>query len=99
MTTEHYNLETGRATTISDANGRASIFLGTVSTSLVELAFVGQISRSATGLGQAFYVFGLVLFPSLVFLGLVTFARDQSHPPPVSRACAGDAAVLHSGGA
>ncbi len=75
MTTEHYNLQTGRAMTISDANGRASLFLGTVSTSLVALAFVGGISRSGGSLGQAFYVFALVLFPSLVFLGLVTFER------------------------
>lgn len=75
MTTEHYNLQSGRAMTISDANGRASLFLGTVSTSLVALAFVGGISRSGGSLGQAFYVFALVLFPSLVFLGLVTFAR------------------------
>jgi hypothetical protein len=75
MTTEHYNLQTGRAMTISDANGRASLFLGTVSTSLVALAFVGGLSRSGTGVGQAFYIFGLVLFPSLAFLGLVTFDR------------------------
>jgi hypothetical protein len=75
MTTEYYNLQTGRAMTISDANGRAGLFLGSVSTSLVALAFVGGVTRSATGLGQAFYVFGLVLFPTLVFLGLVTFMR------------------------
>ena len=75
MTTEHYNLQTGRAMTISDANGRASLFLGTVSTSLVALAFVGGLSRSGAGLGQAFYIFGLVLFPTLAFLGLVTFER------------------------
>jgi hypothetical protein len=47
MTTEHYNLQTGRAMTVSDTNGRASLFLGTVSTSLVALAFVGGLSRSA----------------------------------------------------
>jgi hypothetical protein len=75
MTTEHYNLQTGRAMTISDTNGRASLFLGTVSTSLVALAFVGGLSRSGAGVGQAFYLFGLVLFPSLAFLGLVTFER------------------------
>jgi hypothetical protein len=75
MTTEHYNLQSGRAMTISDANGRASLFLGTVSTSLVALAFVGQISHSGAGMGQAFYVFALVLLPSLLFLGLVTFER------------------------
>lgn len=75
MTTEHYNLQSGRAMTISEANGRASLFLGTVSTSLVALAFVAQISRSGVSLGQAFYVFALVLLPSLMFLGLVTFDR------------------------
>jgi hypothetical protein len=75
MTTEHYNLQSGRSMTIADANGRASLFLGTVSTSLVALAFVGGISRVGAGLGQAFYVFALVLFPALVFLGLVTFER------------------------
>jgi hypothetical protein len=75
MTTEHYNLQTGRAMTISDTNGRASLFLGTVSTSLVALAFVGGLSRTGAGVGQAFYIFGLVLFPSLAFLGLVTFER------------------------
>jgi hypothetical protein len=75
MTTEHYNLQSGRAMTISEANGRASLFLGTVSTSLVALAFIAQISRSGASLGQAFYVFALVLLPSLMFLGLVTFDR------------------------
>jgi hypothetical protein len=75
MTTEHYTLQSGRAMTIADANGRASLFLGTVSTSLVALAFVGGISRSGGSLGLAFYLFGLVLFPSLAFLGLVTFER------------------------
>ena len=38
---------------------------------LVALAFVGTLSR----IGPAFYVFGLLLLPSLVFLGLVTFER------------------------
>jgi hypothetical protein len=75
MTTEHYTLQTGRAMTISDANGRASLFLGTVSTSVVALALVGGLSRSGEGVSQAFYIFGLVLLPSLTFLGLVTFAR------------------------
>ncbi len=71
VTTEHYNLQTGRAMTISDTNGRASLFLGTVSSTLVALAFVGQISQ----VGTAFFVFSLVLFPTLFFLGLVTFER------------------------
>ncbi len=75
MTTEHYNLQSGRAMTVSEANGRASLFLGTVSTSLIALAFVAQVSRSGVSLGQEFYVFAFVLLPSLMFLGLVTFDR------------------------
>ncbi len=71
ITTEHYNLQTGRSMTISEANGRASLFLSTVSSTLVALAFVGQIAH----LGVAFFVFSLILFPSLLFLGLVTFER------------------------
>jgi hypothetical protein len=73
MTTEHYNLQSGRSLAISDANGRAGLFLGTVSSTLVALAFIGNISHVGTQLGSAFYVFALVLFPSLLFLGLVTF--------------------------
>src|SRR5215472_3599942 len=69
MTTEHYNLQSGRSLAVSDANGRAALFLSTVSTTLVALAFIGNISH----LGTAFFVFALVLFPSLFFLGLVTF--------------------------
>ena len=71
MTTEHYNLQTGRAMTISEANGRASLFVGAVSSGLIALAFVGQISH----LGTAFYVFSLVVIPTLFFMGLITFER------------------------
>jgi hypothetical protein len=39
---------------------------------LIALAFIGQISH----LGMAFFVFSLVLFPSLFFMGLVTFEGD-----------------------
>jgi len=71
MTTEHYNLQSGRAMTISDSSGRSSLFLSTVSITLVALAFVGQFSQ----LGTAFYRFALVLLPSLFFIGFVTFER------------------------
>ncbi len=71
MTTEHYNLQTGRAMTISEVNGRSSLFVGAVSSGLIALAFVGQISH----LGTAFYVFSLVVLPTLFFMGLITFER------------------------
>ncbi len=54
MTTEHYNLQAGRSLTLSDANGRAGFFLGTVSSSLIALAFVGNITHVGSQLGTAF---------------------------------------------
>jgi hypothetical protein len=60
MTTEHYNLQSGRSMTISEAIGRSSLFLSTVSTALVALAFVAQIAH----MGTEFYAFALILFPS-----------------------------------
>ncbi len=71
ITTEHYNLQTGRSMTISEANGRASLFVGAVSSGLIALTFVGQISH----LGTAFFVFSLVVIPTLAFMGLITFER------------------------
>jgi hypothetical protein len=70
-TTEHFNLQTARAVTVSEANGRASIFLAALSGNLIALAFVGQMSR----LGAAFYGFALILLPVLAFVGVVTFLR------------------------
>ena len=70
-TTEHFNLQTARAITVSEANGRASIYLAALSSNLIALAFIGQMSR----LGVAFYVFALILLPVLAFVGVVTFLR------------------------
>src|SRR5438552_12353475 len=70
-TTEHYNLQAGRSMAIAETNGRSSLFVGAVSSGLIALAFVGQISH----LGTAFYVFSLVVIPTLFFMGLITFER------------------------
>ena len=70
-TTEHFNLQTARAITVSEANGRASIYLAALSSNLIALAFIGQMSR----LGVAFYAFALILLPVLSFVGVVTFLR------------------------
>jgi hypothetical protein len=70
-TTEHFNLQTARAVTVSEANGRAGIYLAALASNLIALAFIGQMSR----LGTAFYVFALILLPVLAFLGVVTFLR------------------------
>jgi hypothetical protein len=66
ITTEHYNLQT-----TAETNGRSSLFVGAVSSGLIALTFVGQISH----LGTAFFVFSLVVIPTLVFMGLITFER------------------------
>ncbi|MGP4089934.1 hypothetical protein [Streptomyces sp. KR55] len=70
MTTEHYNLQSARAGTIGEANGRASIFLGAVSAALIALGFYGHEGRDA---GTT--IFQMVVLSSLAFLGLVTFVR------------------------
>jgi len=70
-TTEHFNLQIARALTVSEANGRASIYLAALSSNLIALAFIGQMSR----LGVAFYAFALILLPVLAFVGTVTCLR------------------------
>lgn len=71
ITTEHFNLQTVRASTTAEAVGRASMYLATVSTALVALSFAGQ----ATQFSQAFVIFGTVTFASLFLLGVMTFDR------------------------
>jgi hypothetical protein len=71
LSTEHFNLQTARAATISESNGRTSIFLGAVSAGLVALALAGQASRTTL------LTFGLVLLPVLSFLGLATSAGPR----------------------
>src|SRR4051812_9889388 len=90
-TTEHFNLQTARSLTVSEANGRASIYLAALSGNLIALAFVGQMSR----LGAAFYAFALILLPVLAFMGVVTFLRlVQSSIEDI--ACAHRIALLRS---
>ncbi len=85
ITTEHYNLQTGRSMTVADANGRSTLFIGAVSGALIAIAFTGQVSR----MGTAFFVFSLMLLPSLVLMGLITFERVlQSAIEDLTYACA-----------
>jgi hypothetical protein len=48
------------------------MFLTSASGGLIALGLVA----TATGIGTAFYAFGLVLLPTLAFVGLVTFERS-----------------------
>src|SRR4051812_31032726 len=71
VTTEHFTLQGARASTIAESTGRATMFLAAVSGGLVALGLIATASR----VGTAFYSFGLVLIPTLTFVGLVTFER------------------------
>src|SRR5437867_2994229 len=71
VTTEHFALQSARAATIAESTGRATMFLTSASGGMIALGLVA----TATGAGTAFYAFGLVLLPTLAFVGLVTFER------------------------
>jgi hypothetical protein len=71
LTTEHFTLQTARSATISDCNGRVALYLSTVSSAVVALAFIGQIAHT----GSAFFLFALALLPALVLLGVLTYLR------------------------
>lgn len=71
LTAEYFALHGARSSTISDSAGRAALFLGAVSTTLIAIAFIGQISA----LGTVFFLFALTILPTMFFLGLVTYVR------------------------
>lgn len=71
VTTEHFTLQGARSSTIAEATGRATMFLGAVSGGLVALGLIA----TAAGVSTAFYAFALILLPALALLGLVTFNR------------------------
>lgn len=71
LTTEHTALQAARGSTIFDSTGRASLYLSTVASAVVALAFIGQTSR----IGTPFFLFALTVLPTLFFLGIVTYLR------------------------
>jgi hypothetical protein len=71
LTTEHFTLQGARSGTITESLGRTTIYLGSLSASLVTLALVFQRGSAM----DDFRLFALVILPALVFLGTVTFVR------------------------
>jgi predicted small integral membrane protein len=71
LTTEHFTLQTARSATIMETNGRSALFLSTVSSAVVALAFIGQVADD----GQPFFLFALAVLPALFVLGLLTYLR------------------------
>lgn len=71
LTTEHFTLQGARSSTVSESAARSSLYLSTLSSAVVALALVAQVSR----FGQAFYIFALAVLAVIFFLGLVTYGR------------------------
>jgi len=70
MTTEHFTLQGARSAAISDANGRTSFFLSTLSAGVVALAFAAQVAT-----GPAFSILALIMLPTILVIGLASFER------------------------
>jgi hypothetical protein len=64
LTTEHFTLQTARSATIMETNGRSALFLSTVSSAVVALAFIGQLAD----VGQPFFLFASAVLPALSVL-------------------------------
>jgi hypothetical protein len=71
LTTEHFTLQGARSQTASESASRASLYVLSVSSTLVALGFIGQ----ASSIGRAFHVFALTVLPTLYVLGVFTFVR------------------------
>ena len=71
LTTEHFTLQGARAQTASESASRASLYIVSVSSTLIALGFITQASEG----GSAFDVFALTVLPTLYLLGVFTFVR------------------------
>jgi hypothetical protein len=71
MSTEHFTLQGARSAAISDANGRTSFFLSTLSAGVVALAVAAQVAQT----GPAFTVLALIVLPTILVIGLANFER------------------------
>jgi hypothetical protein len=68
LVTEHFVLQSAASTTVGEAAGRASLFMFTLSSSLVALGFVAQ-SRTLL------VPFAATIIPAIVVLGVFTVVR------------------------
>jgi hypothetical protein len=71
LTTEHFTLQGARSQTVGESAARSSLYLGSVSSTLIALGFVSQVSKG----GEVFQLFTLTVLPTLFFVGLFTFVR------------------------
>ena len=68
LTTEHFVMQTAANATISEAAGRSTLYVMSLSSSLVAMGFT-------SGAPDVFYPFAAVILPALFVLGLFTIAR------------------------
>jgi hypothetical protein len=71
LSTEHWSLLASRSLAWNESFSRAGMFLTTLSGAIVALGLVG----GATGFGEAFSVFALVILPVVLFIGVATWIR------------------------
>ena len=57
LTTEHFTLQGARSQTMSESASRTTLYIGAVSSTLIALGFIGQVSE----VGNAFDVFALTV--------------------------------------
>jgi hypothetical protein len=71
LSTEHFTLQGARSQTMTESAARASVYVFSLSSSLVALGFIGQLSE----VGDVFLAFALAVLPTLYLLGVVTYVR------------------------
>jgi len=71
LSTEHWSLLSSRSLAWNESFSRAGMFLSTLSFAVVALALVAQ----ASGFGETFRLFALVVLPVVLFVGITTSLR------------------------
>jgi hypothetical protein len=71
LTTEHFTLQGARSQTVTESSARASLYVLSVSSALIALGFISQVSD----VGDLFNTFALTVLPTLYVLGVITFIR------------------------
>ena len=71
LSTEHWSLLASRSLAWNESFSRAGMFLSTLTGAIVALGLVG----GASGFGEAFTLFALVILPVVLFIGVATWLR------------------------
>jgi hypothetical protein len=92
LATEHWSLLASRALAWNETWARAGMFLTTASGAIVALALVSQASH----FGESFRLFGLVILPVVLFIGLGTLFRADASNYHDSRCVIGMNRIRHA---